>query len=68
LTASAPAVAGVALDPQERRAQRRGGVLDRGDELAGVHGIDAVVVIGRGHEQRRVARALDDAVVRRVRV
>ncbi len=42
------------------------GVLHPGDELARVERVDAIVVIGRHHQQRRVRNAVLDVVVGRI--
>lgn len=60
------AVAGVALDAEPGGAVA--GVLDGGGELAGVHGVDAVVAVGAEHEQGRERAVLGDMVVGRVGV
>ena len=66
----ADAVAGPALLEQQDRPlvlARRRRLQQRG-HLAGVQRVDAGVALGRREQRRRVARALDDAVVRRVGV
>lgn len=63
-----PAVAGVALDAEQDRGAGRLCRLQHRRELAGVHRIDPIVVIGRVEQHSRVGAAagVDRDAVRRV--
>src|SRR5258708_5115157 len=58
-------VARVPFDTQENGAAGRA-LLKLGGELARVHRVDAIVVIGAHEERRGVLRTLHDVMVRRV--
>ena len=66
----ADAVTGATLLVQQHRALvlRRARRREQCGHLAGVQRIDAAVALGRGEQHRRVVRAVDDVVVRRVGV